>query len=249
MSSTPAQPAAEQAHDHTIECYNVGGFLDCEVDNPVASEPQAVAPEHEETDEEYEERTRPRIVNPPERIWLQPGCDGEVGEIDWSELARNEVSWCWERIDNTDIEYVLASTASALAEAVDARFASVDAFALELLSAWLQDIRAHMDGCPATFSNNVAHDCACGLTERREQEIEKMRAECEVSPDVRGSTSIVVNILYLLKHDASIDLRWDHRSKEWELDILNVHMADPSLAAVCAAAREALAKHEGNGES
>lgn len=61
-----------------------------------------------ESDEAYEERMRPRIVNAPERIWLQVGCDDEVGEIDWKELSHPDVSWCAERIDNTDIEYVRA---------------------------------------------------------------------------------------------------------------------------------------------
>ncbi len=59
-----------------------------------------------ETDEQYEQHMKPRIVNAPARIWLQTGCDNEVGPIDWKELVHEEVSWCAERIDATDIEYV-----------------------------------------------------------------------------------------------------------------------------------------------
>lgn len=61
-----------------------------------------------ESDEAYEERMHPRIINAPERIWLQVGCDDEVGEIDWKKLSHSDVSWCDQRIDNTDIEYVRA---------------------------------------------------------------------------------------------------------------------------------------------
>lgn len=65
------------------------------------------------TDEEYEERQRPRIVNAPGRIWLQTGCDNEVGEIEFAELSTEDVTWCAEQIDNTDIEYVRADLAAA----------------------------------------------------------------------------------------------------------------------------------------
>lgn len=58
-----------------------------------------------ESDQAYEERMRPRIVNAPARIWLQVGCDDEVGEIDWKELSHSDVSWCEEKIHNTDIGY------------------------------------------------------------------------------------------------------------------------------------------------
>ena len=71
-----------------------------------------------ESDEAYEDRMRPRIANAPERIWLQTGCDDEVGETDWKELAHEEVSWCAERIDNTDIAYIRADLpATKVAEA------------------------------------------------------------------------------------------------------------------------------------
>lgn len=65
-----------------------------------------------ERDEAYEERMRPRIINAPQRIWLQVGCDDEVGEIDWKELSHCDISWCDHKIHNTDIEYVRASVAA-----------------------------------------------------------------------------------------------------------------------------------------
>jgi SpoVK/Ycf46/Vps4 family AAA+-type ATPase len=71
-----------------------------------------------ESDAAYEERMQPRITNAPERIWLQVGCDDEVGEIDWKELSHAEVSWCSEKIDNTDIEYVRADLLTAVRSAL-----------------------------------------------------------------------------------------------------------------------------------
>jgi hypothetical protein len=71
-----------------------------------------------ESDDAYKERMRPRVVNTPERIWLQVGCDDEVGEIEWKELSHSDVSWCAQKIDNTDIEYVRADLLTTARQAV-----------------------------------------------------------------------------------------------------------------------------------
>lgn len=52
--------------------------------------------------------------------------------------------------------------------------AALEAQISDLKDAWLRDIRAHQDQCPATFSNCVPHDCGCGLTELREAEMDKI---------------------------------------------------------------------------
>ncbi len=52
--------------------------------------------------------------------------------------------------------------------------AELDAQVSALKDAWLSDIRAHQDGCPASFSNCVPHDCACGLTELREEKMDQI---------------------------------------------------------------------------
>jgi hypothetical protein len=45
-----------------------------------------------------------KIINAPERIWLQVGDDFEPGEVDFSGLEG--VTWCQDNISDTDIEYV-----------------------------------------------------------------------------------------------------------------------------------------------
>lgn len=49
-----------------------------------------------------------RISHAPERIWLQIGEDdyGDVDEGDTADVDWKEVSWCRDKIFNTDIEYV-----------------------------------------------------------------------------------------------------------------------------------------------
>jgi hypothetical protein len=48
------------------------------------------------------------ILNIPKRIYLQVGEDWSGGErIQFSSIS-GEVSWCTDRIDDSDIEYVLA---------------------------------------------------------------------------------------------------------------------------------------------
>lgn len=47
----------------------------------------------------------------------------------------------------------------------------LEAKLMALGDAWRADIRAHGDGCAATFSNNVPDDCGCGLTDKRDREI------------------------------------------------------------------------------
>jgi hypothetical protein len=53
--------------------------------------------------------------------------------------------------------------------------AQLEAQVEALCDAWRKDIRAHMDGCPAMFSNCVPDDCGCTLTEAREAEIKKIK--------------------------------------------------------------------------
>jgi hypothetical protein len=46
-----------------------------------------------------------KVINPPQRIFLQ------VGELDedavFDDLADGEVTWCIDKIEDTDIEYRL----------------------------------------------------------------------------------------------------------------------------------------------
>ncbi|SDH11396.1 hypothetical protein SAMN05216466_107148 [Paraburkholderia phenazinium] len=48
-----------------------------------------------------------KIINAPERIWLQVGDDFEPGAVDFSQLS--EVTWCEEIQNPLDIEYVRVS--------------------------------------------------------------------------------------------------------------------------------------------
>lgn len=49
---------------------------------------------------------KPRIVNPPERIWLHYGdLSGEFADLDHNDCE--EVTWCHEAIEQTDVEYRL----------------------------------------------------------------------------------------------------------------------------------------------
>lgn len=98
---------------------------------PDAAPRQADAPDDEDEDA-YDKRMLPHIVNAPDRIWLQTGCDDQVGEIDWKELAVNEVSWCWERIDRTDIEYVRADLAATPTDALCEKASILDCINQEL---------------------------------------------------------------------------------------------------------------------
>lgn len=45
-----------------------------------------------------------KIINAPERIWLQVGDDFEPGDVDFNSLS--EVTWCQDNVHSTDIEYV-----------------------------------------------------------------------------------------------------------------------------------------------
>jgi hypothetical protein len=45
-----------------------------------------------------------KIINAPDRIWLQIGDDFEPGEVDFAALEG--VTWCQDNIHGTDIEYV-----------------------------------------------------------------------------------------------------------------------------------------------
>lgn len=54
----------------------------------------------------------PKILNAPERIYLHVGSlDDALDDVPFSELS--EVSWCAHRVDDADIEYVLADDAAA----------------------------------------------------------------------------------------------------------------------------------------
>jgi hypothetical protein len=56
-------------------------------------------------------KTKPKIKsmkNAPKRIFLQLGEDVDTKSTDWSEIHPECVSWCTERINENDLEYVLA---------------------------------------------------------------------------------------------------------------------------------------------
>lgn len=62
-----------------------------------------------------------KVINVPERIYLQIGDDFDPGEVDFSELQ--EVTWCADDIHGTDIAYVRAGAL----EAANARIAELEA--------------------------------------------------------------------------------------------------------------------------
>jgi hypothetical protein len=49
------------------------------------------------------------MKNAPKRIFLQLGEDVDTKSTDWSEIHPECVSWCSERINANDLEYVAAS--------------------------------------------------------------------------------------------------------------------------------------------
>jgi hypothetical protein len=59
------------------------------------------------------------------------------------------------------------------------QLAELDARIESLRDAWRRDIRAHQDGCPASFSNCVPDDCACGLTELRNKEMDAIASRSQ----------------------------------------------------------------------
>jgi hypothetical protein len=52
-----------------------------------------------------------KVINAPERIYLQIGDDFDPGEVDFSAL--HEVTWCADNIHGTDIAYVRAAALEA----------------------------------------------------------------------------------------------------------------------------------------
>lgn len=48
---------------------------------------------------------KPRVINPPQRIFLQVG--ELVEDAAFDDLAEGEVTWCIDKIDDNDIEYRL----------------------------------------------------------------------------------------------------------------------------------------------
>jgi hypothetical protein len=61
-----------------------------------------------------------KVINAPERIYLQIGDDFDPGEVDFSALQ--EVTWCADNIHGTDIAYLRADAL----EAANARIASLE---------------------------------------------------------------------------------------------------------------------------
>ena len=55
------------------------------------------------------ETKTPIIKTPPVRIFLQTGMEEWEDSTDWTDVCETEVSWCSDRINESDIEYVLAS--------------------------------------------------------------------------------------------------------------------------------------------
>lgn len=98
-------------------------------------------------------------MSAPERIWLTTGQSKDPTECTLSHA-------------NTDghvgVEYIRADFSADQIAILEARIE-------ELCDSWRTEIRAHQDGCPASFSNCVPDDCACGLTELREAEIRAIK--------------------------------------------------------------------------
>ena len=57
-----------------------------------------------------------RVLNPPERIWLQVG-DIEQ-DCDFSACSQADISWCADEIFDTDIEYRLVKSRRAITKPV-----------------------------------------------------------------------------------------------------------------------------------
>lgn len=85
---------------------------------------------------------------------------------------------CVKPLDHEGNHTLLAEAAALKAERDNTHsdaIAELDAEVEALCDAWRSDIRSHEDQCPATFSNCVPDDCGCGLTEKREAEMKKIK--------------------------------------------------------------------------
>jgi hypothetical protein len=61
-----------------------------------------------------------KVINAPDRVYLQIGDDFDPGEVDFSGLQ--EVTWCADNIHETDIAYVRADAL----EAANTRIATLE---------------------------------------------------------------------------------------------------------------------------
>lgn len=52
--------------------------------------------------------SKPKVINPPLRIWLQVGDIDE--DMNFGDVPDGEVSWCSDKQFDTDIEYRLVKT-------------------------------------------------------------------------------------------------------------------------------------------
>lgn len=48
-----------------------------------------------------------KVINPPERIFLQCGIDDEPSDVPWHEISIEDVTWHDESIFESDVEYRL----------------------------------------------------------------------------------------------------------------------------------------------
>ena len=53
---------------------------------------------------------KPKVTNPPERIFLQCGIDDEADDVPWHEISIADVTWHDESIFESDIEYRLVKS-------------------------------------------------------------------------------------------------------------------------------------------
>lgn len=77
----------------------------------------------------------PKLINVPERIWLQVGWalapdtapDYEVdGEIDFQRIVNEDTTWCQDAIEQGDVEYVRTDSYAVLVAAAKAALEYVD---------------------------------------------------------------------------------------------------------------------------
>ena len=87
-----------------------------------------------------------KIINAPERIWLQVGDDFEPGEVDFNSLS--EVTWCQDNINGTDIEYVRADDVPVIPEPGTTEYGS-----------WINKAMKEADLCFSMHSNKFKWVC------------------------------------------------------------------------------------------
>ena len=117
------------------------------------------------------------MSNPPEYIWLQ--YHGDVDPADYPDDDEgphlSEVSWCWEKIFDYDIEYIRADEAARLHSVVESQAAQID----ELEEQLAQGLKANGQLIEALGMYTGAEANEYGQSQQRtamlEQELEELR--------------------------------------------------------------------------